>query len=142
MADTSGQSLRGSCLCGDVCYRTTGPVDQTSACHCSLCRKWSGHYWASFNVDQEHLVLEKGEASLAWYPMDGTERGFCIICGTSLFWRRENDARGHVSVSLGTVEGDTGLVLDEHIYLADRGDYYTVPNDAPHFEADSSPQKQ
>ncbi len=130
--------LKGSCLCGDVKYRTAGPLQEKTACHCTACRKWSGHYWASFNIHEDDLVLEQGQESLAWYPKDGTERGFCLICGSSLFWRRENDIQGRVAVALGTVDGPTGVALDEHIFVVRKGDYYAVPDDAPHFDGDSS----
>jgi len=44
------QMLRGSCLCGAVCYQVTGDVYGPSVCHCSQCRKQSGHLWASAYV--------------------------------------------------------------------------------------------
>ena len=43
MGDTP---LHGSCLCGQVQFHAT-PDRHVIACHCSQCRKQSGHFWAA-----------------------------------------------------------------------------------------------
>ena len=40
----------GSCLCGDVAFEITGPVEQMGHCHCSMCRKFHGSAFATFGV--------------------------------------------------------------------------------------------
>ncbi|WOI53419.1 GFA family protein [Parvularcula sp. LCG005] len=129
--------MKGSCLCGDVRFHLKGEVHSTSACHCSLCRKWTGHHWASFNVAQDDLIIDHGEASIAWYEEKDRpiERGFCLLCGSSLFWRRMDSDR--VAVSLGLLDSTTGLGLDEHIYTAYKGDYYDIADDVPQYLEDS-----
>lgn len=129
--------LKGSCLCGDVRIRIEGPSTHASCCHCEECRKASGHYWASTEVSQDHLVIESGQESLSWYPLTKSERAFCVICGTPLFWRRLPDD-GLVYVSLGLINGPSGLKMREHIFVKEKGDYYDTPQDAPHFTEDSA----
>ncbi len=41
----------GSCLCGAVTYEVRGDLRPSVACHCSQCRKTSGHYWSATQVD-------------------------------------------------------------------------------------------
>ncbi|MGO1081292.1 GFA family protein [Inquilinus sp. CA228] len=41
----------GGCLCGAVRYRVTGPLRPVVACHCSQCRRTSGHV-AAFTADK------------------------------------------------------------------------------------------
>ena len=36
----------GGCLCGAVRYEIRGPLRGVIACHCSQCRRTSGHYVA------------------------------------------------------------------------------------------------
>jgi hypothetical protein len=36
-----------SCLCGDVRFELHGTLDGIIACHCTQCRKQTGHHWAS-----------------------------------------------------------------------------------------------
>ena len=128
--------LRGQCLCGDVKFRIEGASDAPIACHCEQCRQWSGHYWASVRVRQEKLVLEHGEQSLAWYPEKVAERGFCVICDSSLFYRRLDPGADHVSVAAGTLHAPTGKVLETHIFITEKGDYYELPEGAVTYDGD------
>lgn len=126
MTHSAGSEVSGACLCGAVRFsgRLAGP--EVTACHCSQCRAWSGHVWASFHLDQP--VLE-GEA-LRWFESSpGTERGFCGTCGSALFWRPVG--RDVVSVSAGVVRNPTGLRLTGHIFVADKGDYYSITDGLP-----------
>ena len=128
--------LTGRCLCGDVRFRLAGELLDAGACHCTQCQRWSGPYWSAVNVRQDELVLENGDESLAWYPSsEHAERGFCLLCGSSLFWRQSSPEAERVAVSIGALDQPTGLKAQYHIFTADAGDSYDVPKDAPHHEA-------
>ena len=125
--------LRGHCLCGDVRFRIEGEPLDAGACHCTQCQRWSGPYWSSVNVGQHELVLENGQESLTWYPSsDHAERGFCLLCGSSLFWRQSSPEAQRVAVSLGALDQPSGLEVAYHIFTADAGDTYEVPRGVPH----------
>lgn len=121
----------GSCLCGGVTYTLTGPLRNSVACHCLQCRKTSGHYVSATQVGPEQLTLTS-DASLRWYQSSPeAQRGFCTTCGSSLFWRHAGD-NGATSVMSGTLDGATGITTEKHIFVADKGDYYTLADDLPH----------
>jgi hypothetical protein len=106
----------------------TGEAEKASACHCSQCRQQSGHVWASAQVDDEGISI-CGD-TLAWYrSSDTAKRGFCSACGSFLFWIL--DGEGKTSFSLGSLDQPTGLALEKHIFVADKGDYYTITDDLP-----------
>lgn len=95
------------------------------ACHCSQCRKTSGHFWAATQVDDSDFNVVKDEG-LVWYrSSDSARRGFCGRCGSSLFWQQ--DGEGRTSIGAGTLELPTGLTTDRHIFKSCQGDYYTIP---------------
>ena len=120
---------KGSCLCGAVQYQVTGDVAGLSVCHCSQCRKQSGHVWASGFVPDTALTITRDDG-LKWYASSSTaERGFCGICGAFLFWRQHEE--GTTSFSLGSLDGPTGLKLEKHIFVADQGDYYDISDGLP-----------
>ena len=48
---------RGSCLCGAVTFEFDGDLRAPDACHCSQCRKQSGHYFASSDVPRAALTV-------------------------------------------------------------------------------------
>lgn len=118
---------KGSCLCGDVTFETASDPFGTSVCHCSQCRKMSGHLWASGNVPDADLTIT---GPVAWYEASTTaRRGFCPRCGSSLFWKAHDEDK--TSVALGALEEPTGLRLEKHIFTASKGDYYDIADDLP-----------
>jgi hypothetical protein len=120
--------LKGRCLCGSVSYTVTGEAEKASACHCGQCRRQSGHIWASAQVDDDGITIS-GD-TLAWYrSSDSAKRGFCSACGSYLFWIL--DGEGKTSFSLGSLDAPTGLSLEKHIFVADKGDYYAITDDLP-----------
>jgi hypothetical protein len=123
----------GGCLCGGVRYVVNGPLRGVIACHCSQCRRTSGHYAAMTNVLSEHLELTKSQ-TLTWYQSSATaERGFCKICGGNLFWRGFNNDT--ISITGGTLDLPTGTALEQHIFVADKSDYYGLNDNLPKLQA-------
>ncbi|MFN3260368.1 MAG: GFA family protein [Pikeienuella sp.] len=115
---------KGSCLCGGVRYEVRGPLRPVVACHCSQCRKTTGHHVAATGAPAEALTLTASE-TLAWYRSSAeAERGFCARCGSNLFWRK--DGSGRISIWAGTLDGPTGLTIERHIFAASKGDYYEI----------------
>ena len=77
MGDTP---LHGSCLCGQVQFHAT-PDRHVIACHCSQCRKQSGHFWAATFAWHRDFQLTRSD-TLRWYAAsDQAQRGFCGACG-------------------------------------------------------------
>ena len=119
--------LTGGCLCGAVRYTAGAETLGNAACHCGMCRSWSGHVWASVMVPKDALKLT---GAPKWFRSSGdAERGFCPTCGTSLFWRA--DGADHVSVGMGTLDEPTGQQLERHIYVDFKGDYYDIADGLP-----------
>jgi hypothetical protein len=120
--------LDASCLCGAAHFRLPGPAGDITACHCTQCRKLSGHYSASFDAD-EGDVEWLARTTVREYETPGHgRRGFCADCGSSLYFRA---ADGAFSVGAGVVNGPTGGRLAVHIFVADRGDYYDLDDGLP-----------
>ena len=123
----------GGCLCGAVRYEVSGPLAPVWACHCSQCRRTSGHYVATTNA-KNHVFRILADEGLSWYASSAeAERGFCRHCGSSLFWRRRGD--DYTSIMAGTFDGPTGVVVEGHIFTADKGDYDSLPDDEPQYPA-------
>jgi hypothetical protein len=125
--DAVQASTHGSCLCGAVHYRVSGPLRPIIACHCIQCRKSSGHYVAATACPTEALHME-GD-TLQWFASSPqAERGFCGRCGSNLFWRRTGSSS--TSIWAGSIDGPTGLHIAQQMFTRSKGDYYTLP-DAP-----------
>jgi len=123
---------KGSCLCGAVTYEVSQPLVPGDGCHCTQCRKQSGHYSASSNVPREALTVH-GADKVTWFrSSEKGRRGFCSVCGSNLFW--DPLERDWTSISLGTIDGPTGTRLEMHIFVADKGDYYDIADGLPQHE--------
>jgi hypothetical protein len=125
-------SHRGSCLCGAVRFKTHGALRGVVYCHCSQCRKQSGHFYAATNVANTDIVIE-GTESITWFEASAfARRGFCKTCGSVLFWKpRDQD---YISVMAGTFDRPTSLEGECHIFVGDKGDYYSIDDGLPQFE--------
>lgn len=122
----------GGCLCGAVRYQVAGPLREVLYCHCGQCRKTSGHYVAATAAANAELTFTEARG-LRWYASSNeASRGFCEQCGSSLFWRRNDGSE--TSIMAGSVDTPTGLTPERHIFLADKGDYYTVDDELPKFD--------
>ena len=125
-------SVKGSCECQGVVFELIGELRDFVFCHCSQCRKTSGHYWAATQVSKGNLNLIKA-TSLSWYDSsDKARRGFCSVCGSSMFYERKGIDK--ISVSAGSLEIPTSLDRMRHIYVTSKGDYYDISDDLPQFE--------
>ena len=122
----------GSCLCGAVRFEVNGELPGPDACHCSKCRKWSGHVAAGTDVPRSALTIE-GEDQITWYKSsDKVRRGFCSTCGSSLFFDPlDRDKHNWIGVAMGAFDGPTHTKLQVHIFVADKGDYYEITDDLP-----------
>ncbi len=122
----------GSCLCGAVRFTATGPLRGVVYCHCSQCRKQTGHYYAATSLADEDLQVE-GVEKITWYSASTfAKRGFCATCGSALFWKF--DGADETSVLAGAFDQPSGLQGEVHIFVAGKGDYYTIDDGLPQFE--------
>ena len=114
----------GRCLCGTISFEVQGELKAPDGCHCTMCRRLSGHYWVSTDVARTDLAL-RGDDKLAWYASsDKVRRGFCSRCGSALFW--DPVGRDRIAIAMGAFDKPTGVHMDKHIFVADKGDYYDI----------------
>jgi hypothetical protein len=112
-----------------VAFEISGQLRDVLGCHCQQCRKQSGHYWAATSVTDEALTLTRSNG-LAWYrASDTAQRGFCKLCGSTLFWKPDNADR--TAVGAGSLDRETGLRMTHHVFVADKGDYYRIEDGLP-----------
>lgn len=119
--------IKGSCLCGDIRFETEADPLGASMCHCGQCRKQSGGIWSSAYVKDADLTIT---GPVNWYEASDTaKRGFCARCGSYLFWKAHDEET--TSFALGAVEAPTGLMIEKHIFVGDKGDFYEIADGVP-----------
>ncbi|MEM8812887.1 MAG: GFA family protein [Pseudomonadota bacterium] len=125
---TQPETVTGHCLCGAVRFSVCGPFSEGYGCHCSQCRRQSGHFpVATCAARSDFELTETG--TLSWFQSsDFARRGFCRNCGSVLFW---DDGGDQISINAGSLNAPTGLKLTHHIFVADKGDYYEINDGLP-----------
>lgn len=123
---------KGSCLCGAVHFEVPNELTPPTACHCSQCRKQTGHYLVSTEVPRAAVTI-RGKEHLKWYQASPkARRGFCSICGSVLFWDpTDHHKHAWTGVLMGAFEQPTNTKLACHIYIEDKGDYYEITDGLP-----------
>ena len=123
---------KGSCSCGKVRIEVSGDLPQPNACHCVECRKQTGHFGVSLDVPRTVLRVS-GEENIKWYQTSKkVRRGFCSNCGSYLFW----DPIHHdwTAIAMGLFDGPTNTTISMHIFVAEKGAYYSIDDGLPQNE--------
>jgi hypothetical protein len=103
----------GRCLCGAVQYAADGVEAHYHACHCSMCRRWTG---GPFLVAAAQSVSFQDTTHLGRYrSSDWAERGFCTKCGASLYYLLAD--AGQYLVAAGTLDNAEELSLGREIFV-------------------------
>jgi hypothetical protein len=114
----------GRCLCGAITIRINGALRDVVVCHCGQCRRWHGAPpgYSSARLEDVEVL---GRRNLKWYESSPeARRGFCRVCGSSLFW--EPRGAGRVAIAAGCLDQPTNLHTICHIFTADKGDFYEI----------------
>lgn len=128
-------SLSGKCLCERIRYTIDGEARGVVNCHCSLCRRSTGHFMAATAARVEDVEIS-GD-TLKWYDAaSGAQYGFCGECGSTLFWRTERRS-DMISVAAGTLTPPTGLETVAAIYADYASDYHVFDPTIPTHAEDS-----
>jgi len=120
----------GGCLCSAVRFEVHGPLRGVLFCHCSECRRWSGGVFAATAARREDVVVT-GEMHLRWIASPASEsdarRGFCDVCGSSLFWDAPRAAT--VSIAAGSLDDQSALEAIGHVYVSQLPGWHVLPDD-------------
>jgi hypothetical protein len=124
--------LKGACLCGAVRLEVEGKLEHApEGCHCSQCRRQTGHFFVGVNVRRKALRVHGGD-KIKWYrSSEKVERGFCSVCGSVLFWKPDIEGYEFTSIAMGMFDLPTGLRMAKHSFVGDKGDYYEIDDGLP-----------
>ena len=112
-------------MCGKVTYTATGLKPGLSACHCGMCRRWAGGAFLATPTDS--LAWQGDEHITTFKSSDWAERGFCSLCGSSLFYRvtAPGPHHGVVTIAFGTLDDQSGFEMTSEWFIDNKPDAYT-----------------
>lgn len=109
----------GGCLCGAVRFELSEAPTEYGACHCGMCRKFSGGIELGVMVPTGGITWTADETLKTYPSSEWAERGFCGTCGSSLFWRlmAEGPMQGLLSLSAGALDSLEGMRFESEVYI-------------------------
>lgn len=95
----------GGCQCGAVRFRVEGALGTASICHCRMCQKAFGAFYAPLvSVPDGTLRWPRAEPK-RFRSSDHASRGFCSACGTPLTY----ETAGGVALAIGAFDDPSAI---------------------------------
>lgn len=92
----------GGCQCGAVRYHATAVLDTSHICHCRMCQKAVGNFFAALvGVPRDAFAWTRGTPA-SFASSDQVERHFCAVCGTPLTYSAHTSQ--HINVTTGSLD--------------------------------------
>ncbi|MHA3913490.1 GFA family protein [Halovulum sp. GXIMD14793] len=117
---------RGHCLCGAVSFTIQEPKTEFGACHCSMCRQWTGSALLALEVPADKITVSGQDSIAAYRSSDWAERCFCKTCGSKLWYRvtAEGPHQGAYHLAVGLLDDLAGMKLTSEIFIDEKPDGY------------------
>jgi hypothetical protein len=130
----------GGCQCGAVRYAATELHDNAHICHCRMCQKAVGNFFAALvGAPKEAVTWTRGMPA-AFRSSEHIERGFCSACGTPLFYNDVNGKR--ITLTIGSMDHPERLKPRSQDGVEGRmpwfSELFDVPDDPPTEAGDSA----
>ncbi len=121
-----------SCLCGGIKIKIKGKLRHVKNCHCFQCMKTHGNFAAYTSCPETNIYFIK-KKTLKWYrSSEIAKRGFCLVCGGSVFYKLLDSER--ISISAGMFSNPTKLKTFSNIFTKSKLDYYKLDPKLPKFD--------
>ena len=127
VSDSTSERIerRGQCLCGAVRFTAKKAANEVGACHCAMCRRWSGSPLMTVDCGTE-VVFEGADNISVYDSSEWAERGFCSVCGSNLFYRLKHN--GEHQMLAGLFDDPDGLQLEHQVFIDQKPDFYAFSN--------------
>jgi len=128
---TDGPDLyAGGCQCGAVRYSVSAEPFDAHICHCRMCQKAFGSFFAPFfGIKQADFEWTKGAPKI-FRSSSQAERGFCADCGTPLTFQANGSKR--LNIAIGSLDNPERVKPAQQIGVESRlswfGELHGLPS--------------
>lgn len=130
------KQITGRCLCREVAFRITGPIEAFHWCHCSRCRRETGSaHAANLFTTADGVEWLRGEELVKRFDLPEAKRfsrAFCAQCGSPMPYLSRTGT--HMIISAGVLDEDPGVPPQDNIYWGSRATWYDAGLAARHFD--------
>ncbi|MHA6264359.1 GFA family protein [Arenibacterium sp. CAU 1754] len=116
----------GKCMCGAVSFTAKNVPDHFGACHCEMCRRWTGSAFLGITVPRKDVTWT-GEAHIkTLQSSDWAERAWCQRCGSGLYYHvtAEGPMSESYEIPIGLLDDANGLTFKSEIFIDHKPDSF------------------
>ncbi len=121
----------GGCMCGVVRFSARDVPSKIGACHCEMCRRWTGSALLGVSLPKENVTWHEAGALSRIQSSHWAERGFCNQCGTGLYFQvtMESKYSNDIELPIGIFDDANGFEMTNEIYIDHKPDSFTYAGD-------------
>jgi hypothetical protein len=118
-------------MCGAVSFTSTEVPDHFGACHCEMCRRWTGSALLGLTVPQASVTWTGEENIETVQSSDWAERAWCGKCGSVLYYHVTLDGpmSANIEIPLGLLDDASGLEFKSEIYIDHKPEAFAYAGD-------------
>lgn len=117
--------IAGHCMCGAVSVTVAKLDAAMNACHCDMCRRWTGSAFVAVHGAAANTVFDGPVKTAA--TSDWAERGWCDACGSALFYQTKHT--GDYGIAAGLFDNAAGQSLTIEYYVDQKPDGFAFTGD-------------
>ena len=121
------EPVTGRCLCGAVTITVTAMRSEVDICHCAMCQRWGGAFYAGVKGEAADVTGE--DVVTVYRSSPWAERAFCGTCGSNLWYRFL--PTGGRSFLAGLFDLPSGFGIEQQIFVDEKPDWYDIVQESP-----------
>jgi hypothetical protein len=120
------ETREGGCLCGAVRFEADLVSRNFGACHCEMCRRWTGSALLGMTFPLGNVRWRGADHIATRQTTPWAMRAWCRDCGTNLYFRVTADSAyaGDIELPIGILDDASGLTLTNEIYIDHKPDSF------------------
>ena len=120
-------------MCGAVSFVITDLRPDFGACHCEMCRRWTGSAFLGISVPADTVTIDGAEHIRTFQSSPWAERAWCGQCGSGLWYRvtAHSPMAANYEIPIGLLDDPNGLVFAREIYIDDKPDSFAYRGERP-----------
>ena len=109
----------GRCMCGAVHFTVTEVPTEYGACHCEMCRRWTGSAFLGVSVPRVNFTWSGEEHIATLQSSAWAERAWCAKCGTCLWYRvtTPGPMSSNLELPVGLLDDSDDLRMTREIFI-------------------------
>ncbi|MGR3373706.1 GFA family protein [Pseudooceanicola nanhaiensis] len=115
---------QGGCMCGAVRFTATDVPAGFGACHCEMCRRWTGSAMLAVSVPEVSVTWAGAAQIRTLQSSEWAERAWCGRCGTGLYYRLTTEGASTIEIPVGLIDDMSGMEFRREIWIDHKPDAF------------------